>query len=261
MGCALPPDGGMLEAVIAEHGGMISRGMALGIASSRLAQTASIESLLSKRLPEAEPKERVARLECSVYRVFNKAYVAGRSGRVSKRLMVLGSPPLCITASLWNKYSEMADLLPIERGDVLTMENIRLINGLYGNELSTTSSTSISRRQGPRTAVSNFSRLLPGLRDIDIVCSVAAVGKIKAASLNETGATQVSYATITDGKNEAGLLMRGSSCASASFLRPGLKLKVEFASVRGIEGDLEVIAGDYSRLLPKESKRKAKIFK
>ncbi len=234
-----------------EHAGMISKEAARGILEKRKKQhRVRIQDLVSGGL-EGESVS----IEEQVYRVFNKVRFTKENRERLRRRMVLGSPSSSILITLWDKYAEMADLLPIERGDRILIENARLIKGRYGTELSSVPNTYIARLSTSHTAVSDFSTLKPGERETDLVGRVTSVGSIRYFKTLSGKESSVAEVTITDGKKEARLTLWGSSSAAIAEIPINGIVKVEFARVRPAETGIELRAEDDSRILVKKNTR------
>lgn len=239
-----------VEKIIEEHGGMISRDMAVEIASGKAAEgrkagRASIADLRSGRIKTGN----IVELETEVYRVFNKVRFEKDNKERFRRVLVLGKENDSLRVVLWDKHAQLVDSLSIERGDKIIASNLRVVEGREGPELSSTGSTFLSRAAPSNTGISDFSELRSGNRNIDIIGRVVSVSQIRYFVDLDGKQSGVSDCTITDGKIELKLVMWRSSSSCAAEMHPGDYIKVECASVKSTEAGVEISAADTSRIL------------
>ena len=249
-----------IKHILVEHSGMITKKMAGDILEKRRSNEIplrmTIGELLSGDLPESQSVEVDARIN----RIFNKA-VFSRDGRQRlRRSMVIGDGRHGVAVTLWDKYAEMADLMPLERGDRIHAENLRVRHGAYGVELATRPDTYIRRISPSRTCIIDFSLLAAGGRDLDVEGRVVSVGAVRRFRGLGGAEGSVSDAELTDGNISVRLVMWGSSSNMSTQMSPNDLVKAEFAYAKPSDGGLEVNAGDVSRILVKKFQNKSKVI-
>ena len=239
--------GAELDKIIKEHGGLISRDMARGILEngSVRVSNASAQEVCAGKFPEGG----LVSVEDHVYKISNKKRFERNGLERFRRTLVLGSKGSTVVVSLWDKQADLADSLLIERGDRVLASNLRVRKAPDGYELSSISSTYLSRLSPSETQFRRFLDIKAGERDIDLVCKVVAVSPIRYFMDLNGGQSGVSDCTVTDGLTEARLTMWRSSSQYAATLHPGNYIKAESIDVREREGLIEFVAGDSSRVL------------
>jgi ssDNA-binding replication factor A large subunit len=247
-----------LRKVVDEHRGMISKKMANGIIQQRKKEERPSKARVSEILSGMLSDGSIISMEEQVYRIFNKKSFTASGRDRMRRSIVLGDESANIPVTLWDKHAEMIDNLLIERGDRILADKLKLKKSEYGYELSTLSNTYLARLQASKNAVSDFSQLKPGERNIDIAGKVTSVGNIRHFNDLKGRESSVSDATLSDGRNEVRLVMWGSSSMYAGALHPGDLIKIEFAIVKETNQGIEISANDSSRILVKSSQEPRK---
>lgn len=239
-----------VKSIVAEHGGMISKEMANGILNSRKSNSnkTHVTDILEGKIGEGK----IIDLEGYLYRIFNKIKSKNEKGERERRSVLMGNEIAILRITLWDKQAEMIDSLFAERGDKVLISNLRLKRSPYGYELSSTAATSFLRLIPSKNAISDFSELNAGSKNIDLVGRIASIGSIRVFKNLKGEEESVSYATITDGKKELKLLMWGTSSENISSMKINSKVKIEFASIKETATGLEISAGESSRMLIKE---------
>ncbi len=205
----------------------------------------TIQELTASKLAEGDTVD----IEDSVYRIFNKLRFE-RNGAVRvNRIVVLGSEGKSVRVVFWDKSAEMIDSATVQRKDRVIATNLRTKKTGDELELYSTASTYISRIMPAKTAVTDFSQLHGGEKNIDVsgrVLSVNPIRYFKDLSGRDSG---VADCSISDGKTELALRLWGSSSACAGEMHPGDYLKAEFVSAKATENGVEITANDSARLL------------
>lgn len=249
-----------IDDALDSHYGMISRGQAA-------AQSQEIEAGEARAMPLSGSGKTTARallefmaenrsaasqdyrvgIEDRVYRVFNPVAQHGRQDRT--RTVVLGGEGCAVPVRLFGKASDYIDEAEVCRGDVLsvgaaaidtTAESLKAVNGTPLVKVSS----------APLPAISDFSALRGGQRNVDIAGRVVEVGQIRhVALLGDAGKTAVSDCVLSDGSNPLRVSLWGSSADAGSSMRINRSVRIEFCSARQRNGELEIYANDLSRVL------------
>ncbi|MGC8587176.1 MAG: hypothetical protein ACP5K9_02720 [Candidatus Micrarchaeia archaeon] len=234
------------ERIIDEYSGMISRGMANAIAdgegSGKNVKIGVGELISSSELPQSVD------IEDNVYRVFNKWQAHGSKNNYYRR-MVLGSEGNTVNVTLWGAHSDLADSLPIERGDTIVASNLTVRKWQGSIELASTASTSFSRVKYSSTGITDYSKIAPGSKEIDIIGKIVEVGTAHSFTTLSGRQGSVSDCIITDGKLTMRVVLWDSSSYYANSMKPGSYVKIEFAIAKQAAGATEIHAGNNSRVL------------
>ncbi len=188
-----------------------------------------------------------------IYRIFNPvSYHLGNTNR-ERRVVILGSEGQTIEVSLFGKHSEMADLIPLERGDRVLFKNLSISRDSMA--LSTNASSSLNRLEVSKIRpIVDFSLIKNDEKNIDIIFRVIEIGAIRHIErINRSGQIAVCECAVSDGTTVANASFWGSSALASARMRLNSIIKLEFASVKDVKGTKLITASDYSRVLSNES--------
>lgn len=205
----------------------------------------TVRQLLSSGFREGE----VVDIEDSVYRVFNKLRFERNGVARTSRIVVFGSEGGSVKATFWDRSADMVDSAMVQRRDRAIATNMKVKGPGNDVELHSTSSTYVSRLMPARSAVTDFSQLHGGEKNIDVSGKVLSVGQVKYFKGLDGKDSGVSDCSITDGKVELHIVLWGSSSVCAGEMHPGNYIKAEFVSVRSTDNGIEIAANDSARLL------------
>jgi len=188
-------------------------------------------------------------IEDSMYRIFNKLrFEKAGVARIS-RVAVFGGEGSSVRATFWDKSAEMIDAALVQRKDRVVVTNMRVKKSGDDTELQSTASTYISRLVPARSAVTDFSQLKGGEKNIDVSGRILSVNPIRFFRDLSGRDSGVADCTVTDGRMEARLVLWGSSSACTADMHPGDYIKAEFVSAKLTDNGMEIVASDSSRLL------------
>lgn len=246
------------EDVMDDHYGMITRAQANAMVgtSESLAPDAKQDRItvsdvnefisLHKGEAPADGQAHTVDVEDLVYRVFNMQRIDS-AGRRASRNVVLGTEGNTVVLSLFGASAESIDADRIERGDIVFVRGALI--DLQGGSLKGANGTAISRLVPSHNAVTDFSLLSEGQRNMDVSGRVVEIGPVRYVNRLSVGRVAVSDCAIADGSSTLPVSMWGSSALATSSIRVNSTVKVEFCSVRGRNGSVEIYAGDLSRVL------------
>jgi hypothetical protein len=213
--------------------------------SARRGVKLSVQGLLGSSTADGS----IVDIEDSVYRVFNKLRFEKNGSARINRIVVLGGEGSSVRIVFWDKSADAVDTALIQRKDRVIATNLRIKKTGDDTELHSTSATYISRLMPARSAVTDFSQLHGGEKNIDVtgrVVSVSPIRYFRDLSGKESG---VSDCSISDGKAEIRMSLWGSSSICAGEMHPGDYIKAEFVSARLTDNGIEITANDSARLL------------
>lgn len=192
-------------------------------------------------------------IEDNVYRIFNKTRFEKDKKEGFRREMVLGDDHENIRITLWDKQADLVDNLAVERGDKVRISNAKVKRFNGGLELSGTAGTNVARVSPSATGITEFSALGPESKNVDVICRVVSIGRIRYFMDLSGKQSAVSDCIVSDSKEQARLVMWRSSAAYAALMRPGGFIKVEQAAIKATNAGMEIIADDLSRILINDS--------
>lgn len=202
-----------------------------------------ISSMLPERITIAD----------KIYRVFNP--ISYQAGNISKerRVVILGSEGATVEINLFGKHSEMADLIPLERGDRVLFKNLSISKDNMA--ISTNSSSSLNRLEVSKIKViSDFSSINEDTKNVDIVFRVVEIGAIRHIErINRSGQIAVCECAVSDGALVANASFWGSSAIATARMKLNSAIKLEFASVKDVKGTKLITANEYSRVISNDS--------
>ncbi len=236
------------EKVAEEYGGMISMKSAEGIAEGRIPRRKTgVGEIAAGKVSDGE----IVDIEGEVYRVFNKIKFEKDGKAQYRRTIVIGDRSANIRAILWGAKAELPDYLPVERGDRIGMDRMRVRRFEDSYELSGIGESMIRRIEPCKQCITDFSYISEDAREIDVAGRLVSVGQPKY--FNGLGGKKGSVAdcSITDGKTILRLVLWDSSSEIASEMHPGGYVKAEYVSAKKTDAGIELSASDLSRILIK----------
>ncbi len=182
-----------------------------------------------------------------VYRIFNPLRRGDRPE--SYRTVVLGSEGSTIQMRASGGISDYIDSAAVCRGDLVFVKGAVL--DMKSESLAVSRRTLLTKLASSAVpAVSDFSALREGQRNIDVVGRVTEIGQIRnVAKLGGDGNVAVSDCILSDGAGTLRVSMWESSAAATSSMRINSTVRIEFCSVRLRNGETELYASDLSRVL------------
>ncbi|MGC8537878.1 MAG: hypothetical protein ACP5MZ_02740 [Candidatus Micrarchaeia archaeon] len=187
-----------------------------------------------------------------VYRIFNPVEFQTQTRKGVRRSMVLGREGYAVKATLYDKYADFIDINAFERGDVILAKNMLVDNA--NMELRNTRDTMMSRIIPSQTGITDFSKLVEGQKNIDVIGKVVEIGPIRYVNtLGRESQVAVVDCVITDSEAMMPVSLWGSSALMSTKMKPNDYIKIEFCSVRSRNGSIEIYASDTSRVLISKS--------
>lgn len=257
------------EEVIDNFLGMITRKQAQMLTNQResggvkkeaypIREVTSVKSLLEfahmKGLPEknllSDAKHDIytVNLEDRIYRIFNLVKHASQERNLPTRTMVLGSENSTVRLNLSGKISEFIDINGFEAGDLVLVKNI-LFEPIK-SELRSTSKTVISRLSPSRLGITDYSKLLQGMKNISLIGKVIEIDPIRHVSrLNSGEQVAVAGCKITDLNETVSVSFWESSAIATTKFNLNDFIKLEFCSIHAKNNFLEVYCNNFSRVL------------
>ncbi len=240
---------------------MIGKNIATKIESNKNYSKSNV-----KQLTTMAPKDNeLVSVEDVVYRIFNKNRIESNGTVRLRRDLVLGEEGSTLTVVLWDKSCELVDTLLVQRGDRVLISNLKVRTLNESIELINTTGTYISRVMPSEVDVkTDFSSLNGNERNIDILGRILSVGPIRYFKDLDGKQNGISECTISDGAVEGRVTLWKSSSSYANEMHPGSYVKIEFCSIKLLEGKLDITANDHARILlgqgltPKTNRRNIK---
>lgn len=191
-------------------------------------------------------KERL-NVKDEIYRIFNPIKKNFGNSSLVSRIMVLGKEGSTVNVLINEKNSNAIDSLKFCRGDIITITNLTL--DIRTSLLRSTQKTLIKMETKADNGIRNFSMLVSGMKNIDIVGIAIEAGPIRVSGISASKKLASTYLVLSDGKTSVNVSCAGSSAEIASKLPLNSKLRIEFCNVRESNGAIEVHAGDLSRIV------------
>ncbi|MEM3237166.1 MAG: hypothetical protein QXT89_02515 [Candidatus Micrarchaeaceae archaeon] len=236
-----------IENAIDAHYGLINKEMAKSVIEAKNQPTA--RKISASNVPGDLAEGSIVDLEGSVLKVLNKSAVQVGKAENYFRLMLLGSDKNPVRVVLWRKYADLVDNMLIERGDSILAKSLSVKKWQGSTEFSTTSATFFFKIKPALGGISDFSKLDPSMRNVDIIAKLLSIGSVHYFMDLKSRQRGVARCTVTDGSMELPLVLWGISSNYASSLHPGNYIKIEYAAVKKTNISLEIHADDYSRIL------------
>ena len=187
-----------------------------------------------------------------IYRIFNPVEFQTQARKGIRRAMVLGREGHAVKVTLYDKYADFVDINSFERGDVILAKNMLVDNA--NMELRNTRDTLMSRIVPSQTGITDFSKLLDGQKNIDVIRKLIEIGPIRYVNtLGRESQVAVADCVITDSEAMMHVSLWGSSALMSTKMKPNDYIKIEFCSVRSRNGSAEIYAPDTSRVLISKS--------
>ncbi|MDE1855652.1 MAG: hypothetical protein KGH49_00205 [Candidatus Micrarchaeota archaeon] len=249
--------------VVDEHFGMISSNVATKIAEDRTmaagadtmpqspkATTIKIEDLIRERVRV----ETLVDIEEYVYRVYNTREVEIGGVNIPIRVVVLGTQGENARMILFQHKLDLANTVPIERGDRILARKFLVKRGYNGFELSSIAHSTIERTYAANSGINDFS-LLDGQREVDVIGRIVSIGRVNHSIFSISRDNDSCNFTITDGPSTIKVSVIGNAVRDIVIAHPGDPVKIEFAQVRQGNGKSELYLNESSRILVGESLR------
>lgn len=234
--------------VMKEYNGMITKDMAKSILTKDT-QKGHIKVDINDIISNKVPVGRIVDLSEHVYRIFNRIRFDASDNNKQKRTIVLGKEQSTLPLTLWDKKSDLADVLPIERNDIVHIQNLKVIKTGPSGELSSTQETHITKTSSGGTAISDFSKITGNEKNIDIIGRIVSLSQIRYFMDLSGKQSSISDCIISDGKIELRLVLWKSSSQAVAEMHPGDYIKVEFVNTKQKDSGIEIVASDTSRIL------------
>ncbi|MDE1804647.1 MAG: hypothetical protein KGH59_02600 [Candidatus Micrarchaeota archaeon] len=243
------------EQIIDEHFGMVGKESAEKIAKERSdaqmprqQDSKSQGSITVGQIIDGKVRvEMLADLEEVVYRVYNRKEIRINGEEVVIRVIVLGSQGENARAILFKEKADIANSLPIERGDRLLLKDFLVKRGYNGLELASMDRSTVSRISSGNTGINDFGKIQG--REIDLVGRIVSIGPVKHSIFSIGRDNDSCSFEITDGARKLRVSVVGNAVQDIAQAHPGDCVKVEFGQVR--ENDIYVNEG--SRILVGET--------
>ncbi|MCL5106156.1 MAG: hypothetical protein M1331_02040 [Candidatus Marsarchaeota archaeon] len=187
-----------------------------------------------------------------VYRVFNQNGEKSARG-MDTRDIVLGASPEGQTARalMYGSAAGLADSIPIERGDEISMASVLL--DCKAGVMKSIARTSISIIKKSSEPLPRLDSLQGSERNIDIAGKVLEIGPLKPASGLLQSQRAESYCIITDFTKSINARVSGSAALALAGMKPGDFIKIEFCSTLLVYGDVVLAANNNSRVFSSPS--------
>ncbi len=194
----------------------------------------------------------IINVQDKVYRVFNQKQEKSARG-MNARDIVLGDPfnGQTILATIYGGISDIADSMPIERGDEILLNNVLL--DCKAGAVKSIARTSVS-------IIKKSSELLPRLdslqgseRNIDIAGKILEIGPLKYSSNSLQFQSVESYCMVTDFTKDINVHVSGSAALVLAAMKPGDFIKIEFCSALLAYSDIVISANNNSRIFSNTS--------
>lgn len=252
------------EKVLDEHLGMIDRQTASKIAEGKsiaeqkpsddpldiASEMVTIEDLV---LGKAKVNSLVE-MEEVVYRVYNKKLVEVGGVDIMTRIILLGTEQKNIKVILFDGKVDLANSIPIERGDKIIARNFVVKKYAGSLELASIAQSTIGREIEAKTGINEFSRINPSAQEIDVVGKLVVIGPIKHSIFAVARDNDSCSFTISDGIDQMKVLVVGNGVRELETAHPGDPIKIEGATIRK-NGGIELYLNESSRILVSSSIR------
>ncbi|MDE1869604.1 MAG: hypothetical protein KGH71_01295 [Candidatus Micrarchaeota archaeon] len=246
------------EKVLDEHLGMIDRQTASKIAEGKsiAEQRPSNDPLdiASEMVTIADLAAGKVRLnslveiEEVVYKVYSKRLVEVGGVDIMTRLISLGTRENRIRLILFDGKVDLANSIPIERGDRIVARNFVVRKGVHGFELASIAQSTIGREMSANTGITEFSRIKPDAQEIDVLGKLVVIGPIKHSIFAVARDNDSCSFTISDGIDQMKVFVVGNNVRELESAHPGDPIKLEYATVRK-NGGVELYLNESSRIL------------
>ncbi len=187
-------------------------------------------------------------IEDVIYRVFNEVVYKQGAKTSRRRTVTLGRDGNTINIVLFDRLSEQIDDEGFERGCRMVARNASL--DVLKESLLGTKNTAVSRLSPSGSAITDFSKLHEGDKNVDILGRVIEVSPVRyVTQIGRNGQTPVSDCRLTDSRNSIDVNLWGSSALIVERMHVNDTVKIEFCSVRNLGAKLQISANDLSRVL------------
>ena len=248
--------------VLDEHLGMIDRGTAEKIAESKSVAEAfktpqivtdkplsiTVDQLISQKVRV----ESLVDIEEEVYRVYNKKQVNISGADIYIRIFVLGTQGENARVILFKEKADLANSIPIERGDRILASKFVVKRGYNGLELASIDHSTIERIRRSESGMVRFDAI-DGASEVDVIGRITSIGQVKHSIFAISNDNDSCTFTMTDGFDDLKVTVLGNAVREISQAHPGEIAKVEFAQVRKGNGKTELYVNESSRILVSET--------
>ncbi|HVA83086.1 MAG TPA: hypothetical protein VNF06_02905, partial [Candidatus Aquilonibacter sp.] len=243
------------ENVLDEHLGMISRQSASRIAEGKsiaeqrpsndpldiASEMVSIADLISGKAKVNSLIE----IEEVVYRVFSKRQVEVGGVDILTRVLLLGTKEGNIRVILFDGKVDLANSIPIERGDRVVARNFVVRKSAAGLELASISQSTIRKESEARSGINEFSRINPSAQEVDVLGKLVVIGPVKHSIFAVARDNDSCEFTISDGIDQMKVLVVGNGVRELEMAHPGDAIKIECATIRK-NGKVELYVNESS---------------
>ncbi|MGC8652197.1 MAG: hypothetical protein ACP5UH_03030 [Candidatus Micrarchaeia archaeon] len=254
-----------ISGIIDAYGGMITRAQAMdveggrtGRATAGITTVAAFLAFVNAKDPRIGGKlfsgaqsgmAYTANIQDRLYRIFNPVTTVYGTKQQERRTVVLGSEGSTIRMELRGRLSEYIDANVFERGDLVMVRNASYDEA--SGALIGVQSTVISKIMPAQdSAITDYSRLSAGMKNIDVVGKIVEIGPIRYVSrLSGSGQIAVADCVISDMERSVGMSLWGSSALATSKLNVGNFIKVEFCSAVRKNDTVVIYANEFSRIV------------
>src|SRR5690349_8361643 len=208
------------EKVLDEHLGMIDRQTASRIAegksigeqrpsddpldiASEMATTADLTSGKAK-------VNSLVEIEEVVYRVFNKKLVEVGGVDIMTRIILVGTKEKNVRVILFDGKVDLANSIPIERGDRIIARNFVVRRSATGFELASIAQSTIAKEAEAKSGINEFSRINPSAQELDVLGKLVVIGPVKHSIFAVSRDNDSCEFTISDGIDQMKVLVVGN---------------------------------------------------
>ncbi len=234
------------ERIMKEHGWLISRKTAELIATrgeTIVRRKARIPEIISG-IPGCN---KIGAIEGKVERVLGRFSMGKDGDKIFRRSIILEEDGSSIVITLWGKHAELPDSIPIRRGDTVEIRNLSLRELENDYVLESTIGTCITRTSKGSMAITDFSSLRYGDKDVDVGGKLVMVENAMATSSGKM--PEARSIIVSDGKLEARIVVWGFQSSCVEEIGIHSTIIAESVSVKRGESEIEINAGSSSRIL------------
>ncbi len=222
----------------------LSEGRQFGINSAQ-----DIAEIIKINAEDDSQQPAITSVQDKVYRVFNQKQEKSIRG-MAVRDIVLGDSlsGQTILAIMYGSASDLADSMPIERGDEILLNNVLLDFKAGAVKSIAKTSISIIKKSASASALARLDSLQGNERNIDIAGKVLETGPLKYRSNSLQFQNAESYCIITDFTKNINVHASGSAALALAGMKPGDFIKIEFCSSLLAYNDVVIAANNNSRI-------------
>jgi hypothetical protein len=245
------------EEIMDSYSGMISKSDAERLANSTeggISQVQSTNVMGAKAVLETLSKQGKASklievdVQDEIYRIFNQS--EAKEGSPQSRVVVLGKEGETITMELRGRLSLSIDFGKFERGDTILISRVLL--DTKKSRLVSFTDTTISRIKRSAAPDLELKSVNAEMRNVDVSGKVVMIAQPREIPrIGGKGNITVLDCTISQESDSADVTFWGISAHAFLASNPGIgdAIRIEFCSIKPIDGRLRIVANDSSRIL------------